>query len=319
MSDKMTAYTLFDFEQPARIAELDVPRPGPREVRVRVLASSVNPVDAAIERGFFRSMYEYRLPAALGRDFAGVIDAVGKDVTDYAEGDDVFGMVKRDYIGDGTFAEFVVVDPDRFLVRRSADVPVDAAGAMGLAGVTALQCIDALGLPQSSSVFINGASGGVGSFAIQIAVARGLKVVATARPGDEEAHVRHLGATQTVDWSVGNATDSVKRLHPEGVGGAVDLISRNTESFLSIASAVAAGGSAVTTLSAAPAEAPSDKTLRNVHSDSDPGLLTELQRLVASGSVKVPLLASFPFEKIADAFALLATGPNGKVGLTFSA
>ena len=99
-------------------------------------------------------------------------------------------MVKRDYIGDGTFAEFVVVDADRFVVHRPDAVDIVSAGALGLAGVTSLQCVDALQLHRGDSVFVNGASGGVGSLAIQIAASRGLHVIATARPGEQDAHVR---------------------------------------------------------------------------------------------------------------------------------
>ena len=86
MTETMKAYVLDEFDAPARIADVPVPSPGPGEVRVRVRTSSVNPVDAAVVRGFFRSMYEYRLPAIQGRDFAGTVDAVGAEVTAYAAG-----------------------------------------------------------------------------------------------------------------------------------------------------------------------------------------------------------------------------------------
>ena len=119
MTETMKAYVLEEFDAPARIGNVPVPVTRPREVRVRVRTSSVNPVDAAVVRGFFRAMYEYRLPAIQGRDFAGTVDAVGTEVTAFAPGDEVFGMVKRDYIGDGTFAEFVVVDADRFVVTQA--------------------------------------------------------------------------------------------------------------------------------------------------------------------------------------------------------
>jgi NADPH2:quinone reductase len=314
VTETMRAYILEEFDAPARIGDVPVPTPGPGEIRVQVRTSSVNPVDAAVVRGFFRSMYEYRLPAVQGRDFAGTVESVGADVTAFAPGDEVFGMVKRDYIGDGTFAEFVVVDADRFVVHRPDAVDLVSAGALGLAGVTALQCVDALQLESGDSVFINGASGGVGSLATQIAAKRGLRVIATARRGDEDDYMRHLGAADTVDWSTDDVHTAVRGFEPQGVGGVIDLISRG-EAFARIAALATPHGTAVTTLSAAPANVGEGPRLVNVHSDSDPALLSQVADLVAAKVIRVPVVETFPFDRIDDAFALLASGPNGKVGL----
>jgi NADPH:quinone reductase-like Zn-dependent oxidoreductase len=310
----MKAYVLEEFDAPARIADTAVPFPGPGQVRVRVRTSSVNPVDSAVVRGFFRAMLEYRLPAIQGRDFAGTVDSVGPNVTAFAPGDDVFGMVKRDYIGDGTFAEFVVVDADRFVVHRPDAVDVASAGALGLVGVTALQCVDALQLEAGDSVFINGATGGVGLLATQIATARGLHVIATARPGAQDEYVRELGATETVDRASDDVPSAVRQLHPDGVGGVIDLISRG-EAFAAIAAVAHEGGIAVSTLSAAPAGSHEGPRLANIHSESDPALLARVADLAAAGGVRVPIVASFPFGRIDEAFAALAKGPNGKIGL----
>lgn len=317
MDAMMRAYALQSFDDSAGFADVPFPQPGPGEIRVRVRASSVNPVDVATSTGFFREMYEYRFPSIQGRDFAGTVDAVGDDATRFSPGDEVFGMVKRDYIGDGTFAEYVVVDERRFVVARPDSLGLDDAGAIGLAGVTALQCIDALDLESASTVFINGATGGVGSFAIQAAVAAGHEVIATARPGDEERHVRRLGATRVVDWSAGDVVERVRAIRPEGVDGVIDLISRTPEAFTVIARSAANAGVAVTTLGAARDQPSDGATTKNVHSDSDPELLQRLADLVGAGSMRVPLVEVFPFERIEEAFALLATGPLGKVGLRF--
>lgn len=310
----MKAYILEEFDAPARIADVALPSPGPDQVRVRVRTSSVNPVDSAVVRGFFRAMLEYRLPAIQGRDFAGTVDAVGANVTAFAPGDEVFGMVKRDYIGDGTFAEFVVVDADRFVVHRPDTVDIASAGALGLAAVTALKCVDALQLEAGDSVFINGATGGVGSLATQIAAARGLHVIATARPGAQEQYMRELGATEVVDRTSDDVPSAVRQLHPDGVDGVIDLISRG-EAFAAIAAVAHERGIAVSTLSAAPAGSHEGPRLVNIHSDSDPALLAQVADLVAAGGVRVPIVASFPFGRIDEAFAALATGPNGKIGL----
>lgn len=315
MTASMRAYVLQEFGKEPGLTELPVPEPGPREVRIRVRASSVNPVDVATSTGAFRALYEYRFPSVQGRDVAGTVEHVGPEVTAYRPGDEVLGMVKRDYIGDGTFAEFVVVPEDRFIVPRPAGLSVAHAGALGLAGVTVMQCLDALGCRPGNTVLINGAAGGVGAFAIQMAVAQGLKIIATARPGEEDEHVRDLGAAITVDWSAGGVPRFVRSLRPNGVNGVINLVSRDSASFLTMARTASAAGTAVTTLGAASAQTTGGPATKNIHSDADPALLRRLVDLVVGGGLRVPLVDALPFGRIDDAFALLAAAPRGKVGL----
>ena len=313
----MRAYALGAFGEEPRLTALSVPEPGPREVRVRVTASSVNPYDAAAGAGFFRSMSEYRLPAVLGRDVAGTVEQVGAEVTAFEPGDEVFGMVKRDYIGDGTFADYVVVPEDRFIVQRPEGLRLAEAGALGLAAVTALQSVRELALRPDDTVLVNGATGGVGAFAIQLAAAEGLRVVATATPGEEEAHVRALGAAETVDWSTDTAA-AMRELHPAGVDGVIDLVSRDPGSFSAIAGLARPGGAAVTTLGAARDGAGNGRRTANVHSAGEPALLQHVAEMAATGRLRVPLVDVLPFERIDDAFATLSAGPLGKVGLSAS-
>lgn len=313
MTTLMRAWVMEAFDEPLVLRHVPIPEPGAHQVRVRVLTSSVNPVDVAVSKGLFRGMYEYRFPAIQGRDFAGTVEAVGPGVTLFAPGDEVFGMVKRAFIGEGTFAEYVVLEEDRYLVARPPALPRAEAGALGLIGVTAIQCVDALDL-ERGTVFINGATGSVGSFALQIARARGLRVIATARPGDEEAHVRSLGADDTVDWSAGEVAASVRKLSSD-VRGVIDLVSRDRESFLSIARIAQPGGVAVTTLGAAPAEPVDGVALRNIHSESDPVLLRRAAELMVDGTVRLRLADTFELDRLEDAFALLTSGTLGKVSL----
>lgn len=311
----MQAYALTAFEQPPGLTRVPVPEPGPHEVRVRVTASSVNPFDAAAGAGFFRRMSEYRFPAVLGRDVAGTVEAVGAEVTAWHVGDEVWGMVKRPWIGDGTFAEYVVVPDDRYLAVRPDTLPLEQAGALGLAGVTALQCLDDLGCAPGDTILINGATGGVGSFAVQLAVAAGLRVIATARPGSETDHVRGLGADGVVDWSAGDVPAAAHALAPGGVAGVVDLVSRDTTTFLALSRAAAPTGAAVTTLGAAPATPAGGPRTGNVHSDGDPVLLQRLVNSIAAGSLRIPLVDVVDFAHIDRAFDLLAAAPLGKIGL----
>ena len=131
---------------------------------------------------------------------------------------------------------------------------------------------------------------------------------------NKKNHVRELGAAETVDRSSDDVPAAVRRLRPDGVDGVIDLVSRGA-AFAAIAAIASPLGTAVTTLSAAPVDSGEGPRLVNIHSDSDPALLTRVADLVAAGVVRVPIVETLPFNRIDDAFALLATGPNGKVGL----
>ena len=140
---------------------------------MRVRASSVNPVDAYIAGGVLNGMVEHEFPVVLGRDYAGVVEQAGSAVTGYAVGDEVFGFLPHGSPGihDGTWAELILVSEDRSVARRPASADAAAAGAAPLAAITALAAHDALDLGKGATVLVVGASGGVGSFAVQLAAA----------------------------------------------------------------------------------------------------------------------------------------------------
>jgi NADPH:quinone reductase-like Zn-dependent oxidoreductase len=318
------AFTIKEFDVPPGFAEVAEPVAGAGEVRVRLVSSSVNPADWMTAIGGFRAFSDYRLPAVVGRDFAGVVDQVGEGVDGFAVGDEVFGFVKRDYVGDGTFADYVAIPADRYAVHKPADLDFEAAGSAGLAGVTALQCLDASGCGPGDRLLVNGATGGVGAFLVQLASRRGIQILATARPGAESAHVRALGATADVDWSAGDVAAQVRALHPDGVDGVVDLVARSTDQLTALAEGVLRlGGTSVSTLSAAPrvaagaaAAAQDDLRYVNVHSSGDVDLLHRLVDELADG-LRVPVVESYDFDDLDKAFEALSHGPLGKVGIRF--
>jgi NADPH:quinone reductase-like Zn-dependent oxidoreductase len=178
------ALTITDTAVPA------VPEDG---VLVRVHASSANPVDlyaltpvAHLQRG--------RKPAIVGTDFAGIVESVGSRVTRYRPGDEVFGGVR------GAFAEYAAVAEDGAVARKPAGVSFEDAGTLAVAGTTALQALrDHGGVASGQRVLINGASGGVGTFAVQIAKAFGAEVTAVCSARNVEL-VRGLGADHVVDY-----------------------------------------------------------------------------------------------------------------------
>lgn len=186
-----------------RLAEVPDPVPGPGEVLVRVAAASVNAADWHLMRGeprvarLDRSMFGRRAPKQpiRGRDLAGTVVAVGPDVAGWAPGDEVLGE------HEGTLAELVVV-PAAVLVRRPASVGVVEAAALPLAATTAAVCLDAGGVGAGTRLLVVGASGGVGTYAVQLAVARGAEVTGVCSSRNVEM-VTALGATACLDYTRG--------------------------------------------------------------------------------------------------------------------
>src|SRR4051812_29453096 len=194
----MRAITLDGFDTQPALRDLQAPTPAATEVLVRVQASSANPVDASIAAGLLKQMgVDYEFPAILGRDYAGVVEQVGAEVTRYGVGDQVFGFLlhANPAVHEGSWAELITVPHDASIAPAPSGVDLATAGAAPLAGITAMTAVDALELSDGDVVLIVGAGGGVGSFAVQLAARTGARVVAPALPEDE-AYLRELGVSE---------------------------------------------------------------------------------------------------------------------------
>ena len=180
-----------------KVEEVEKPVPKGNELLVRVRAASLNFIDAGLVRGpsVLRLMSGLRKPkfTGFGRDFAGVVEATGKDVTEFKPGDEVFGVKW------GALAEYVCVRKDR-VALKPANITFEQAGAVGLAGLTALQGLQTGKIHAGQKVLINGASGGVGTFAVQIAKAFDTEVTAVCSTRNVEM-ARTLGADHVVDYT----------------------------------------------------------------------------------------------------------------------
>jgi NADPH:quinone reductase-like Zn-dependent oxidoreductase len=181
-----------------KLEEIEVPAVPDDGVLVRVPASSVNPVDLFPLSGAGRPMRKLARKTkrdVMGTDFAGTVQSVGRDVTRLRPGDEVFGGAH------GSFAEYVCLPESEALARKPANVSFEQGGGVGVAALTALQAIRDHGqVKPGQKVLINGASGGVGTFAVQIATALGAEVTAVCSPGNVEA-VRSLGAEHFIDYT----------------------------------------------------------------------------------------------------------------------
>ena len=312
----MRAYILESFESSPQMVDVDKPQPGPGEVLVRVAAVTVNPVDSAIASGDARGWLEYRFPVTIGRDLAGTVQEVGDGVWRFAVGDRVFGYIAEDHARRGSFAEYVVVPQDQFIVAAPPGLAHTDAAALGLAAVTATMCIDAVGVTESSVLLVNGATGGVGSYAVQIAKARGAHVIASARPGDEERHVRELGADEAVDWAGGGVAEAVRAAHPEGIDTVIDLVTGDPEQLAALCRGVLReGGSVATTLNAGDPALLGSITATNVWSAPEMERLELIAQLAGDGALRPPVTDVYDFADLADAFAAVGRGALGKVAV----
>jgi NADPH:quinone reductase-like Zn-dependent oxidoreductase len=203
----MKAVQLDQFGGPEHLhlADVDPPVPGAGQVRIRVRAAGVNPIDAKIRSGVLQQVFPTELPAVLGLEVAGTVDAVGADVTALSVGDDVLGFADGAGYAEHALATTVAPKPAALDWARAAAVPVAAE--------TALRVLRQLEVTAGDTLLVHGASGAVGSMAVQLAVARGATVIGTASEANR-AFVEGLGAT-ALGYGEG-LVDRVRAAAPQG-------------------------------------------------------------------------------------------------------
>src|SRR3954454_16145861 len=196
---RMRAITLDGADTaPALREDLPAPTPAENEVLVRVHASSVNPVDNGIAAGMLAGMgVEHQYPVTLGRDYAGVVEQAGAGVSSYGPGDQVYGFVlhANPAVHDGAWSELITVTEELSIAPAPDGVDLAVAGAAPLAGITAVTAVDALDLSEGDVLLVAGATGGVGSLAIQLDARAGARILAPALPEDER-FLRELGVSE---------------------------------------------------------------------------------------------------------------------------
>lgn len=243
---KMKAAVIHRFGGPEelKLEEVERPTPGSGEVLVRVHAAGVNPVDYKTRQGSGVLSQFKTFPAILGWDLAGVVEEVGPGVTRFEVGDAGYGMPNFPKPG-GAYAEYVVAPADE-LAPQSEELTFEEAAALPLAGLTAWQALETLNLQAGQTILIHAAAGGVGHLAVQMAKARGAKVIGTASAANA-ALVRELGADGFVDYNAAPFEKSVRGVDAvfDTVGG--EVTGRSLEVLRS-------GGSLVTIANAAPEE-----------------------------------------------------------------
>jgi len=294
------------------LADMPKPVPGPRQVLVRVTAASVNPVDYKIrEHGAWAGV---PMPAILGYDAAGVVEAVGSQATRFKPGDEVFYSA-RIFGRQGTYAEYHVED-EEILALKPAALTFEQAAAVPLAGITAYDTvISFFQTKPGDTVLIHAGAGGVGHFAVQLAKAAGASVLDTGRSANTEL-IKSLGADEVIDYQKTNFEDEVLRFTGgRGVDAAFDTVGGNTVSR-SIKAVRPYGKLATVVSIEGPLGGmqPKNLTLYFGFMERTEAKIQAMATLVARGQIKPLIDSVFPLDRVADAHRKLeAGGIKGKV------
>ncbi|HYI57789.1 MAG TPA: NADP-dependent oxidoreductase [Microlunatus sp.] len=273
------------------------PKVAPSAVLIEVKAAAVNPVDWKLMAGGLDGLMDSVFPVIPGWDVAGVVAAVGPDTPELAVGDEVIAYARKETNSGGTFAEYVAV-PASAVARKPSTLSFEQAAGLPLAGGTALRTLDALQVSGGDTVLIHAAAGGVGSLAVQIAVARGARVIGTASPANHD----YLRALRVEPVAYGDGLVArVRALAPSGVDAVADFVGGQLETSLAV---LADGG--------------------RLASVADPGVIdhggrwiwvrpdgTETARLAAladEGNLSVEVAQTLGLDGVAQAFALSQSG-----------
>jgi NADPH:quinone reductase-like Zn-dependent oxidoreductase len=314
---RAVAIDRFGGPEELKAVEVDDPLLGPDGVLIRVGAAGVNPVDTKLRIGRSASRWRHVFPCILGWDAAGTVEKVGPAVTRFAPGDRVLSYCRKDYVGDGAYAELVVA-PERD-TTSSGGLEMVEAGALPLAGLTAYQCLhdEQVAVAAGETVAVRAASGGVGSMAIQLARIAGARVIGIAS-GTSEAFVGALGADEFVDYGAGNPVDGLLAVAPGGVDVLVDL--HGGDDVGDFARAVRPGGRTVSVLVPQHPDAFAEREVAWHYVFVRPGAeqLSELVALREGGELRIPIAETFALEDAAAAHVRQeqGSGVHGKLVLT---
>ena len=306
-----------------RVATVEKPVPGDDQVLVRVRAAAINPLEWHFMRGtpyIARMSMGLRVPETtrLGVDYSGVVEAVGRNVTEFKPGDEVFGGRS------GALAEYVTARADRAIAHKPANITFEQAAGVSVAGITALQALrDKGGIQASDRVLINGASGGVGTFAVQIARSFGAHVTGVSS-GRNVALVRSLGADSAIDYTKEDFTQGTQRYDLIVDNVANHSLSKVRRVLEPDGTYIMVGGPSGRWIDPLPRAFGASIMSRFVSQDmrffiselkkEDLALLAEL---MASGKVKPVIDKVYPLDEIQAAMAYLETGrARGKVVIT---
>jgi len=305
----MKAVRFHEYGDPGVLRYEDAERsePAEGEVLVEVAATSFNPVDATIRAGYLQQVFPLTLPHIPGIDLAGTVAALGAGVTGWTVGDQVIGFLSM--VADGAAAEFVTV-PAQILAPAPTTIPLAHAAALPAAAQTAWQALfENAALGRGQRVLINGAGGGVGGYAVQLAKQAGAFVIATAS-GRSAKSVRAQGADQIIDYTATTPAETLT----EPVDAVLNLVAAAEPDMVALTGLIRDGGVIVTT--ATPAAGDPGREVRAVGMQlrTDADRLAALAKRVDAGELSVDISALYPLSQAATVHELAAAGGiRGKV------
>jgi enoyl reductase len=299
------AIVFLSYGGPEVLQLLDVPLEdtGPGEVRVRVRAAGVQPFDALFRSGAAHRWVPAKFPQRLGNEWAGTIDAVGSDVTAFTVGDEVLGwaMLKA-------YGESLVVSVDQ-IVPKPPELPWGEAGALSASGQTASTAIDELGVTQGQTIVIHAAAGGVGSFAVQIARAKGARVIGTASECNHD-YLRSLGAIPVTYGH--NLLQQIRLISPGGVDAA--LVAVDSAEAIRTSTEIVADKSRIGTVAFNPLAR--ELGIRQLSTDRSVKRLDSLVKMYTDRHLKISLQQKFQLADSAAGHRLIEGGHvRGKIVL----
>jgi NADPH:quinone reductase-like Zn-dependent oxidoreductase len=277
---------------------MDVPRPvpGAGQVLVQVKAAGINPGEAKIREGLLDALWPATFPSGEGSDLAGIVAETGPGVTGFSAGDEVIGWTDNR----ASQAEYVVVEAQH-LTAKPAGVPWEVAGALFVAGVTAWAAVRAVNLTEGDTVVVSGAAGGVGSLAVQLARRAGATVIGLAG----ETHVQWLAGHGVIPVAYGDGVADRIRQAAAKVDAFVDTYGAE---YVELALGLGVAPSRIDTIANFEAVGRFGVKGDGSAAGSSASVLAELAGLIAAGELEVPIAATFPLDRVQDAYRRLAEG-----------
>lgn len=289
-----------------RVTDVPMPEPGPSEVVVEVRAAAVNPFDTTLRSGVIRQLFPLDFPSGQGSDLAGVVVAVGAEVDGLAVGDEVLGWTPAG----GAHATHLAVPADG-LVAKPAQVSWEVAGSVHMVGATAYAAARAVAVQPGETVAVSAAAGGVGSFLVQMLTGRGVRVLGIASPANAEWLDKH--GVIPVPYGDGLRERLEQAAGADGIDAFIDLYGPE---YLDLAIALGIKPDRIQTTIAMERAAEIGARTDGRHNATAREILVELVDLIASGTVEIPIAATYPLDRVADAFAELEQGhTRGKIVL----
>ena len=287
------------------VVDVTDPVPGPGQLLIRVRAAGINPGEGKIREGLMHELFPSTFPSGQGSDLAGVVEAVGDGVQDFAVGDEIIGYTDNR----ASQAELVVIDAAN-ATAKPAGVPWEVAGALFVAGSTAVAAVRAVGAGPGDTVVVAGAAGGVGSIAVQLAERAGATVIGLASAPNHK-WLRDHGVTP-VTYGDGVA-DRIREAAPGGVDAFIDTVG---PPYVELARELGVAPDRIDTIADFQAISKYGVKGEGNAAGASAQTLAELAALIDQGALEVPIAATYPLEQVQEAFRQVESGhTHGKIVL----